>query len=70
MHQDTFDQPPGNKLLAYSQHLPQAFSIGSALGIQFHPETANAEAKMEEAEREIADGGYRLFDAWIVGLDG
>ncbi|MDE0121075.1 MAG: type 1 glutamine amidotransferase [bacterium] len=44
MHQDTFDPPPGSVLLAYSQRFPQAFSIGSALGIQFHPETPNAEA--------------------------
>ena len=94
MHQDTFDPPPGSEVLAYSQRFPQAFSMGSALGIQFHPETANAEAnewayngalgmleragktpdefaaEMEEAEGEIADGGYRLFDAWIAGLDG
>lgn len=44
MHQDTFDPPPGSVLLAYSRRFPQAFSVGSALGIQFHPETPNAEA--------------------------
>lgn len=44
MHQDTFDPPPGSDLLAYSDRFPQAFSVGSALGIQFHPETPNAEA--------------------------
>lgn len=94
MHQDTFDLPPGSVLLAYSNSFPQAFGVGSALGIQFHPETPNAEAnewacngarrmleragktpdefaaEMEEAEGEIADGGYQLFDAWVAGLDG
>ena len=44
MHQDTFDPPPGSELLAYSDRFPQAFTAGSALGIQFHPETHNAEA--------------------------
>ncbi len=44
MHQDTFDAPPGSELLAYSNRFPQAFVRGSALAIQFHPETHNAEA--------------------------
>lgn len=44
MHQDTFDVPPGSELLARSDLFPQAFVRGSALGIQFHPETHNAEA--------------------------
>ena len=92
MHQDTFDPPPGSDLLACSDRFPQAFSRGSALAIQFHPETHNAEANewangaremveragsspeefaagLEEAEEELAEGAYRLFDAWIAGLD-
>ena len=44
MHQDTFDAPPGSELLGYSDRFPQAFERGSVLGIQFHPETHNAEA--------------------------
>ena len=44
MHQDTFETPPGSELLARSDRFPQAFARGSALGIQFHPETPNAEA--------------------------
>ncbi len=44
MHQDTFDLPPGSELLAHSDRFPHAFVRGSALGIQFHPETTNAEA--------------------------
>ena len=44
MHQDTFEAPPGSELLAHSDRFPQAFVQGSALAIQFHPETYNAEA--------------------------
>ena len=92
MHQDTFDLPPGSELLARSDRFPQAFSYGSALAIQFHPETHNVEANrwahnsremveragcsveefevgMQSADQELAAGSYRLFDAWIRGLD-
>jgi GMP synthase (glutamine-hydrolysing) len=44
MHQDTFDLPPGSALLARSDRFPQAFALGSALAIQFHPETHIATA--------------------------
>jgi GMP synthase (glutamine-hydrolysing) len=39
-HQDTFDLPSGATLLASSQRYLQAFRLGSALGIQFHPEAS------------------------------
>ncbi len=35
-HGDTYDLPPNAKILAYSDLYPQAFRIGSAVGIQFH----------------------------------
>ncbi len=54
MHQDTFDTPPGSELLAHSNRFPQAFVKGSALGIQFHPETHNAEAN-EWANHDARD---------------
>ena len=38
MHQDTFDLPPGAQLLATSDRYSQAFEMGSALAVQFHPE--------------------------------
>lgn len=38
-HQDTWRLPPGATLLAVSERYPQAFRLGSALGIQPHPET-------------------------------
>ena len=37
VHQDTFDLPPGARLLASNEY-PQAFRFGSALAVQFHPE--------------------------------
>lgn len=37
-HFDTFTPPPGSQLLADSPAGPQAYTIGSSLGVQFHPE--------------------------------
>ena len=37
-HGDTYDLPTNAKILAYSDLYPQAFRIGSAVGIQFHLE--------------------------------
>lgn len=37
-HGDTYDLPSNAKMLAYSDLYPQAFRIGSAVGIQFHLE--------------------------------
>ena len=37
-HHDTFDLPPGAKLLARTADYPHAFRVGSGLGVQFHPE--------------------------------
>lgn len=38
LHQDTWDVPPGGVLLARSPEYRQAFRLGSAVGIQPHPE--------------------------------
>lgn len=38
MHRDTWDLPPGGVLLARSARFRQAFRLGSALGVQPHPE--------------------------------
>ena len=38
LHQDTFDLPPGAVLLAQSDDYRQAFQLGSALAVQFHPD--------------------------------
>lgn len=37
-HQDTWTLPPGGHLLAESAAYPQAFRLGTGLGVQFHPE--------------------------------
>lgn len=37
-HTDAFQLPPGATLLATSDRYPQAWSYGSALALQFHPE--------------------------------
>ena len=37
-HSDTFTLPPGARLLASSGVGPQAFTLGSAFAVQFHPE--------------------------------
>lgn len=37
-HGDTYELPTNAKILAYSDLYPQAFRIGSAVGIQFHLE--------------------------------
>ncbi len=40
-HRDTFCLPPGAMRLASSEACPdQAFEIGSAVGVQFHPESS------------------------------
>jgi GMP synthase (glutamine-hydrolysing) len=38
IHRDTWDLPPGGTLLARSDRYNQAFRLGSALGVQPHPE--------------------------------
>ena len=40
-HQDTWDLPPGATLLAVSDAYPQAFRLGSGVGVQFHPEASS-----------------------------
>jgi GMP synthase (glutamine-hydrolysing) len=41
-HSDSFVLPAGVDLLAESPSYPQAFRLGSALGLQFHPELSVA----------------------------
>lgn len=41
-HTDTFLPPAGSELLAVSDQYPQAWRLGSALAIQFHPEISPA----------------------------
>jgi GMP synthase-like glutamine amidotransferase len=54
-HGDTYDLPPNAKILAYSDLYPQAFRIGSAVGIQFHLEVDRSliEAWIKEYRTEL-----------------
>lgn len=38
VHHDSFTLPDGAELIAWSDRYPQAYRLGRALGIQFHPE--------------------------------
>lgn len=38
IHRDTWTLPPGGRLIARSDRFPHAFRLGSALGVQAHPE--------------------------------
>ncbi len=44
VHSDTFELAPNAVLLAHSQGFPHAFRVGSAMGLQFHPETSGEQA--------------------------
>jgi GMP synthase-like glutamine amidotransferase len=54
-HGDTYDLPANTKILAYSDLYPQAFRIGSAVGIQFHLEVDKhlIESWMQEYGAEV-----------------
>jgi GMP synthase-like glutamine amidotransferase len=54
-HGDTYDLPRDAKVLAYSDLYPQAFQVGSAIGIQFHLEVDERMIKswMKEYEAEV-----------------
>jgi GMP synthase (glutamine-hydrolysing) len=59
-HEDVFSLPPGALLLASSTATPlQAFSLGTAWGIQFHPELTLeiASAMIAASPREVEDAG-------------
>lgn len=71
MHQDTFDIPPGSELLARSDRFPQAFARGSALGIQFHPETHNAEANewINEGARQMLERAGKTPEEFAAEME-
>ena len=50
-HGDTWEPPPGAEVLANSSRYPHAFRLGSAVGVQAHP----------EASAEIARGWVDLY---------
>lgn len=52
LHQDTFDVPPDATLLAHTDRFPYAFRLGSALGLQFHPDADRDQALAWGKEEE------------------
>lgn len=50
-HGDTWEPPPGAEVLASSSRYPHAFRLGSAVGVQAHP----------EASTDIARGWVELY---------
>ncbi len=54
-HGDTYDLPANAKVLAYSDIYPQAFRIGSAVGLQFHLEIDDVMIKkwLQEYSSEV-----------------
>jgi GMP synthase (glutamine-hydrolysing) len=54
-HGDTYDLPVNAKILAYSDIYPQAFRLGSAVGVQFHLEVDRPiiESWMHEYSAEV-----------------
>jgi GMP synthase (glutamine-hydrolysing) len=69
-HSDTFVLPPGATVLARSERYVQAWSLGSALAIQFHPEISPSGVQSlvdHEADKLAAarvDGPGMVRDAW------
>lgn len=69
-HRDTFSLPPGAALLARSAAYPQAFRLGSVVGVQFHPEAdATLVASWYDGQAAAAaEAGYPLAAA-VAGAD-
>lgn len=60
-HGDTFDLPPGAELLAYTDSYKHAYRLGSALAVQFHPESGADLAEVAVA----APGGGNIVAAGL-----
>ncbi len=71
MHQDTFDLPPGSVLLARSERFPQAFSLGTALAVQFHPEARHSQAMRwgRHGAREMVGRAGVSPEAYVTGME-
>jgi GMP synthase-like glutamine amidotransferase len=63
-HGDTYDLPAGAKVLAHSDLYPQAFQVGSAVGLQFHLEIDEGMIRtwMNEYRAEVSAEKLRAQD--------
>jgi len=74
-HSDTFQLPPGATVLARSERYIQAWSLGAALAIQFHPEISPSGIQVlvdHEADKLAAigiDGPEMVREAWTRERD-
>jgi len=70
-HGDTYDLPGDAIIMATSKLYPQAFRIGSAVGIQFHLEVNRKmiERWMKEYDKEIKDENIQAFDILSDKID-
>jgi GMP synthase-like glutamine amidotransferase len=69
-HRDTFTLPPAARLLATSDVGPQAFSYGSALAMQFHPEvTPGIVARWADTDPEPVANAGQTADELVARTD-
>ena len=66
-HGDTYDLPPDATILARSSLYPQAFQIGSAIGIQFHLEVNGGLIRMWMKEYENEVKAEKIAERDIIG---
>jgi GMP synthase-like glutamine amidotransferase len=68
MHGDTCKLPPGAVELARNDHGLQAFELGAALGVQFHPEVTEDEVErwLAEAPEFVDRAGVTLSEVMTV----
>jgi GMP synthase (glutamine-hydrolysing) len=73
LHQDTFVVPTDASLLAHTDRFPYAFRLGSALGLQFHPDAdcdqALAWGKEEEPFLKAAGVDYDDYAQGLVAAE-
>ena len=65
-HYDACRLPPGAVALAANGHCLQAYRLGSALAVQFHPEVDRAVVKRWSVESADELEGLGLSAAWMV----
>lgn len=73
LHQDTFAVPAAASLLAQTDRFPYAFRLGSALGLQFHPDADRDQAlawgKEEEPFLKAAGVDYDDYARVLVAAE-
>lgn len=73
LHQDTFVVPTDASLLAQTDRFPYAFRLGSALGLQFHPDADRDQAlawgKEEEPFLKAAGVDYDDYAQVLVAAE-